>query len=262
MKSQLVILLILSSSFLDTNADEHCNNLLQQCNEYKAKCSQKTTTIRSCCDLTNLPTSKASSGVYQIKNSGDCMPSSYTSLASHVYCDMKIDGGGWVVIQRNVKDDINTFDRKWSDYEEGFGDINGNKLWYGLRALSCWTQNEEWELRIDFQFENKTWSHLYYKTFSVGSSSEEYHLNIHGLVGTTTDPFLNHDGKKFSTFDNDNDWDYRNCASVFNSGWWYNSCYLINPNNQPPTIYLNSKLYYPLKIEMKIRPQGCLGQQL
>lgn len=31
-------------------------------------------------------------------------------------------------------------------------------------------------------------------------------------------------GKRFSTFDSDNDPDYRNCASLLHGGWWYSSC--------------------------------------
>jgi len=265
MKNQLFTLLILVSSLLDTNADEHCDILLQQCNEYKTKCSlssPKTLTIKSCCDLTNLHTGKALSGVYHLMNVRDCMSPSYGAFTNDVYCDMQIDGGGWTVIQRNVKDEVSTFNRKWNDYEEGFGDINGNKLWYGLRALSCLTQTDDWELRIDFQFKNKTWSHLHYTVFSVGSASDEYPLSIGGLIGTTTDPFSTEplDGKKFSTFDNDNDWGYRNCASDLNSGWWYNDCFHINANYQPPAMVLNSKLYNLLKIEMKIRPRHCISQ--
>ena len=58
MKSQLVILLILVSSLLATNADQQCDNLLQQCNkqcnQFKTKCSPDMITIRSCCDLVSI----------------------------------------------------------------------------------------------------------------------------------------------------------------------------------------------------------------
>ena len=37
---------------------------------------------------------------------------------------MLTDGGGWVVIQRNKNDSLVNFNRKWADYEKGFGDFN------------------------------------------------------------------------------------------------------------------------------------------
>ena len=93
-------------------------------------------------------------------------------------------------------------------HEEGFGDLNGDKLWYRLKALNCFTETGQWELRIDFQFDNKTWSHLHYKQFKVGSSSAEHPLTIGGFTGITpTDPFVTSplNNMKFTTTDNDND---------------------------------------------------------
>ena len=54
---------------------------------------------------------------------------------------METSDGGWMVIQRNIKDNVEFFNKKWSDYEQGFGDLNGDKLWYGLKPLSCLTEN-------------------------------------------------------------------------------------------------------------------------
>ena len=164
---------------------------------------------------------------------------------------MDTTDGGWMVIQRNKKDGVKTFNKKWKDFEEGFGNLNGDKLWYELKALKCFTENGQWELRIDFQFVNKTWSHLHYKQFKVGSANAEYPLTIGGFTGITPeDPFVTHplNGMKFTTFDNDNDqYSGSNCASA-NGGWWHNVCFHINPNNQPPRVYLNSKIYNLLSV--------------
>ena len=169
---------------------------------------------------------------------------SFITKAIDAYCDMDTNDGGWMVIQRNKKDGVETFNKKWKDFEEGFGHLNGDKLWYGLKALNCFTENGQWKLRIDLQFENKTWSHLHYKQFKVGNTSAEYPLTIGGFTGITTDPFVTNqplNGMKFTTVDNDNDQrSGSNCAS--HDGWWHNDCSHINLNYQPPSVYLNLKI--------------------
>ena len=264
MKSQLVILLVLVSSLLATNADQQCDNLLQQCSQFKTKCSPDMITIRSCCDLVHLPRSKAPSGIYQIVSNDSCESSHYTTISIDVYCEMDTSNGGWIVVHRNIKDGKNSFrSKRWKDYEEGFGGLNDNKFWYGLKELHRFTQTGQWELRIDFQFENGTKSYLHYNTFSVGTESQEYPLTIGGFTGTTTDPFVTDplNGQRFSTFDNDNDRSSVNCAAN-SGGWWYSKCYHIAPNRQPPYVFLNSKWYNTLSMDMKIRPRDCIIQWL
>ena len=263
MKSQLVILqlILVSCSLLATNATDHqqCDKLLHHCNQFKIQCTPEMVTLKSCCDLISLPLSKAPSAVYQIMTNCSC--GSPFTAAVDVYCDMNTTDGGWMVIQRNIKDGVKTFNKTWKDYEEGFGDLNGDKLWYGLKALNCFTETGQWELRIDFQFENKTWSHLHYKQFKVGNSSAEYPLTIGGFTGITpTDPFVTHplNNMKFSTPDNDNDPHGGNCAAIHSEGWWYKSCAYIHPNYQPPFVTLKSKGYNLLSIEMKIRQHDCI----
>ena len=257
MKSQLVILLILVSSLLATNADQHCDSLLQQYVQFRNECTPAQITINSCCDLVGFLLSKAPSALYQMK----CKCGGHFTTAD-VYCDMDTGDGGWIVIQRNVKDGVNTFNRTWKEYEEGFGDLKSSKFWYGLKALHCFTQTGQWELRIDFKFDNKTWSHLHYNSFSVGSASGKYRVATAGFTGITpTDPFVTrpHNGMKFSTFDNDNDRSSNNCATS-HGGWWHNNCYHITPNRQPPLVRLSSKSYNLLSMEMKIRPRDCIIQ--
>ena len=260
MEGQLIVLhlLLVSCSLLATNATEkHCDKLLHCCNELKAQCSPDMMTLRSCCTLSGLSLSRAPSGVYQIVTNCSC--GSPFTAAVDVYCDMDTTDGGWTIIQRNIKDGVKTFNKTWKDYEEGFGDLNGDKLWYGLKALHCFTKTGQWELRVDFQFANKTWSHLHYSHFSVGSTSQGYKLNIGGFTGTTTDPFVTKplNGMEFSTVDNGIQ---KNCASTHQSGWWYNSCYRIAPNRQPPEVHLNSAWYAFLKVEMKMRQRNCISQ--
>ena len=86
------------------------------------------------------------------------------------------------VIQRNKNGSKVDFNKNWSDYEKEFGDLN-TKFWYGLSGMHCLTQRGQWEMRVDFQFANLTWSYLHYNQFKVGSANEEYILTVRGFTG-------------------------------------------------------------------------------
>ena len=238
-------LVILTLSLLLVNAnDNRCTKLIKDFNTNK--CTTSMVTIDSCCDLKNLP----ASGIFKLsKGSFD--------NSVDAYCDMTTDGGGWIVIQRNKKDSLIDFNnKKWTDYEKGFGNLT-TEFWYGLSAMHCLTQRGQWEMRVDYQENDKTWSYLHYNQFSVGSASEEYPLTVGGFTGVGTDwfnyPSRPVNGMKFSTSDNDKS--INNCAVTWKSGWWHNNCYAINLNSQPPSV--NS---YVLFGEMKIRPKDCITQ--
>ena len=218
----------------------------------------------NCCVFRENHFDQSPSGVYKMNN----WCCGRLSMAG-MYCDTTTADGGWTVIQRR-KDGSENFNRPWADYEKGFGDLNG-EFWYSLKTMNCLTQTGQWELRVDFEFPNKTRSYLHYNMFRVGSASEEYPLTIGGFSGITpTDPFntfhfLN--GMKFTTYDNDNDRWEGNCAANSNGGWWYNACWNINlnyPYNSPGStigfIKVKGKLYNLKWIEMKIRPLDCVSQ--
>ena len=177
---------------------------------------------------------------------------------ANVYCDMTTDNGGWIVIQRNRKNSQLSFTKNWREYEEGFGDLNKD-FWAGLELMHTLTQRGQWEMRVDYQKNDKTWSYLHYNQFSVGSASEEYPLTVGGFTGVGTDEFASHplNGMKFSTADNDNDQHSINCAASDDrlSGWWYKSCSWVVINRQPP--FLGG---FVLFSEMKIRPKDCITQ--
>ena len=185
-----------------------------------------------------------------------------TFATAFVYCNMTTDNGGWIVIQRNRINSQLSFDKNWKEYEEGFGDLNED-FWAGLELVHTLIQRGQWEMRVDYQKNDKTWSYLHYNQFSVGGASEEYPLTVGGFTGVGTDWFNGnyypHNGMKFSTPDNDNDgWSEGNCATSYNSGWWYNSCYHININRQPPNGNVGADNY--LFSEMKIRSKDCIIQ--
>ncbi|XP_065895666.1 fibrinogen C domain-containing protein 1-like [Dysidea avara] len=171
--------------------------------------------IRSCCCLgyNNTHFNAKSPGVYIIGNFGGVKCSN-----TRVYCDTTTGGGGWLVVQRR-KDGSVDFNRDWIDYEDGFGSLNG-EFWFGLRGMHTLTNQGQWELRIDYAFNNGT----------------------KGFDGVTTDPIAGSyslNGMKFTTRDRDNDIRRNppyNCAVHHvggnAGGWWYKSCSNIFPNHQ------------------------------
>ena len=257
-------LVILTLSLLLVSADQYCDNLLKQYYTFRSKCSPANITIDNCCDLTGFPTNATPSAVYQMKScTVPCEVSSFATVTvnnADAYCDMTTDGGGWIVIQRNKKDSAVSFNKNWNDYEKGFGDLK-TEFWYGLGMMHCLTQRGQWEMRVDYQKYDKTWSYLHYNQFSVGNSSEGYPLTVGGFTGVGDDQFVPGDagtlnGMKFSTPDHNNN---NGCAATYKSGWWYNNCYRININKQPPSEG-NSVAGNVLVTEMKIRPKDCIIQ--
>ena len=177
---------------------------------------------------------------------------------ANVYCDMTTANGGWIVIQRNRKDSSVSFIRNWKEYENGFGDLSTD-FWYGLEAIYALTKSSQWEMRVDFQTQDGTLSYIHYNQFKVGSASEEYKLTVGGFTEGHGDYFTGGsqplNGRMFSTEENDNDLWHSNCAVSFGSGWWFNQCFNINPNTQPPR-YNHPNI--ALNIEIKIRPKNCV----
>jgi len=232
-------LVILTLSLLLVNAHDELNHYTTH---------PFTVPIRSCCDLRIFPPDRVPTGVYKMRIG--------TFGTVNAYCDMNSGDGGWIVIQRNRKNSQLSFNKNWREYEEGFGDLNKD-FWAGLELIHILTQRGQWEMVVDYQFPNMTWSYYHYNQFSVGNASEEYPLTVGGFIGVGTDWLTWHNGMKFSTPDNDNDKWYHNCAASSKSGWWYNSCLRININRQPP---YEGNPPSALITEMKIRPKDCITQ--
>ena len=230
------------------------------------------TLINNCCDLgfRQSTFSEIANKPKQHKMKNMC--GNKHSTITNVYCDTVTAGGGWLVIQRRIDGSVD-FNRYWSEYEEGFGNLPDDdkdttgEFWIGLRSLHCLTSQGQWELRIDYMFPNKTKGYLSYHHFRVGPGSDDYRLSISGFSGNTTDLFsikmIN--GMKFTTRDRENDnWPDHNCAVHHAGGnvggWWYNDCSYINPNHQfnhSHSVRLNSQWYSLPFIEIKSRPLNC-----
>ncbi|XP_028315281.1 fibrinogen-like protein 1 [Gouania willdenowi] len=185
----------------------------------------------------------------QIFNSGSKSSGLYTTSPSgrssslKVYCDMS-DEGGWIVVQRRI-DGSETFNRSWTEYKVGFGDM-GAEFWLGNDNLHYITAQGNYSLRINLEDFDGNQRYAEYKDFKVADEKDQYRLSFGAYVGTAGDAlsgiskvgileWASLQGIKFSTHDQDND-NYRgNCAEEDKGGWWFNKC---------QSAHLNG-LYYP-----------------
>ncbi|KAM7343090.1 fibrinogen-like protein 1 [Cochliomyia hominivorax] len=170
---------------------------------------------RSCAEATSCT---HRSGIYQIK---------LTQMSLEpflVSCDITSHGGDWTVILRRA-DNSENFDRVWSDYVNGFGNVQGD-FFIGLDRLHAMTNyNGPQELIFLLKDKNEE-KYAKYDNFVVGHDYELYRLNHVGAYsGNAGDSFSYHLKQKFSTRDHDNDKDgKRNCAALIRTGFWYNQC--------------------------------------
>ena len=149
---------------------------------------------------------------------------------------METDGGGWTVFQRRMDGSVD-FNRNWSDYYLGFGDLTG-EFWLGLNMISLLTRTnsrETHELRVDLADYSGTQRYAKFNSFTVGPG---YTLTVGGYSGTAGDSLKYHNGMRFSTKDRDNDnCTGQNCAALQSGGWWYKCCSESNLNGK----YLDRK---------------------
>ena len=135
---------------------------------------------------------------------------------------MTTDYGGWNVIQRRVDPTVN-FDKTWSEYKQGFGSKTGN-LWEGLDVIHNLTRDGA-VLRVDMKDVNGQRWYAKYRRFKVGTTSNNYKLEISGYLGDAGDSLSYHNGMAFTTRDADHDLWHANCAKRYSGGWWYNECF-------------------------------------
>ena len=159
--------------------------------------------------------------------------------AFQAYCNMKTDGGSWLVFQR--RNDTTSFYRNWTDYVTGFGDRDGS-FWLGLEALHLMTSNksENVVLRVDITDKDGIKGFAKYQNFVVGSAAEKYKFSYDSYAGNVGDGLARSKGMKFSTPDQDNDISTDNCAIRFRGAWWHERCFDGNLNNGHPHVEHNT----------------------
>ncbi|KAE8583665.1 hypothetical protein XENTR_v10020614 [Xenopus tropicalis] len=197
---------------------------------------------------------EADSGLYTIYVNGD------QSQPMEVYCDMSVDGGGWIVFLRRT-DGSEEFYRNWKTYSAGFGNIN-NEFFMGLENLHKLTSLGQYELRVDLRDNDET-AYAVYDKFSVGDAKSRFRLKVEGYSGTAGDSMTYHNGRSFSTFDKDNDSAITNCALSYKGAFWYKNCHRVNlmgrygdTNHSQGVNWFHWKGHeYSIQFaEMKIRP--------
>ncbi|VDI46720.1 Hypothetical predicted protein, partial [Mytilus galloprovincialis] len=150
-----------------------------------------------------IQTAKDCSELQKYISQSDVYPIYPDEFEVKVYCDMTTDGGGWTIIQRRLDGSVN-FQRNWKDYENGFGNVDG-EYWLGNKHIHSLTSNDKYELRIDLTDLSNTKKYAVYKTFIIGDAASKYKLTIGEYSGNAGDQMKNHNEMKFSSTDQDND---------------------------------------------------------
>ena len=93
-----------------------------------------------------------------------------------VYCDQTTLGGGWTVFQKRQDGSVN-FYRGWSDYKNGFGNLQG-EFWLGLDKINRLTQQTRNKLRVELDDTAGKTAYAEYDSFAIASENSKYKLSI------------------------------------------------------------------------------------
>ncbi len=266
MSSKSLLLATIAAIFLFQEALGylHCSKWQQGCQKYRSKCTDSIK--RTCCDHLKQDSndSEIQSGVYTV--------TSGSFSTSEVWCDMKTNQGGWTVITRRESNKT-SFDRLYSEYEEGFGDLNGD-FWYGLRAMEALTSQESYEMQLDMYMDANSTNasaSAHYDNFKVEGS--HYNLTLGNFTGSDSEledrlrPFHNKGFVAKKTV-----LDTMTCTDRVSAGWWF-AKYCLSGENEPQGTAL-TRLYKEInwydtkmrnnvrefaKYEMKIRRKSCIS---
>ncbi|XP_077944949.1 tenascin-like isoform X4 [Gasterosteus aculeatus] len=162
---------------------------------------------------------ETSSGLHTVYVGGEQGP------PVQVYCDMTTDGGGWMVFLRRQNGKLDFF-RNWKNYTVGFGNMN-DEFWLGLSNLHKITNSGHYELRVDLRDSGES-AYAQYDRFTVAEPKTRYKVSVGSYSGTAGDSMSYHQGRPFSTYDNDNDIAVTNCALSYKGAFWYKNCHRVN----------------------------------
>ncbi|XP_054830634.1 angiopoietin-related protein 5 [Eublepharis macularius] len=183
---------------------------------------------------------KTPSGLYIIHPEGSSYP-------FEVLCEMDFRGGGWTVIQKR-SEGIVEFQKTWSDYLDGFGDLSG-EFWLGLRKVFHIVNQKtaSFMLYVGLESEDDTYAYASYDSFWLEDEACSFKIHLGRYSGNAGDAFRglkkedNQNSFPFSTFDVDNDGcvpactlgeqPIKSCSNFSEkTGWWFSQCGLANLN--------------------------------
>ncbi|KAM8718061.1 hypothetical protein ACLKA7_004721 [Drosophila subpalustris] len=154
----------------------------------------------------------------------DILIPNFSSQPFTVACDAEARGGGWTIILSRLDGSVN-FNRSWNAYKKGFGDLDG-EFFLGLDKIHALTAERNHELLVLLEDNDGDEAFEMYDAFAIGDEEEQYILHkVGNASGTAGDSLGWHRGKKFSTYDRDNDIGKGNCAVARTGGWWYGNCH-------------------------------------
>ncbi|XP_060081812.1 SCO-spondin-like, partial [Ylistrum balloti] len=196
-----------------TRSCSHFNGTCEGISREERNCSRGLCT--GCAELYN--GGHRTSGVYTIA------PSAHQPL--NVVCNMT-DGGGWTVLQHRLHGSV-SFNRSWTDYVTGFGDLRGD-FWLGLEYIHELT-TQGVHVVIDMIGKQGSSIRYSYDHFEVKNATTSYELlvaNDNSVNCTSYSRLMYNNGSKFSTPDKPG---IHGCSS-HGSGWWFNECSYFNIN--------------------------------
>ncbi|XP_072107224.1 angiopoietin-2a isoform X1 [Mobula birostris] len=152
-----------------------------------------------------------------------------TTQPIKAFCEMKVHGGGWTVIQRR-QDGKTDFQRTWREYKMGFGDPTGEH-WLGNEFVYQLTNQKNYVLRIQMRDWEANEAFSLYNQFYLDNESQKYRIHLKGYSGTAGKiSSLSQMGNSFSTKDSDNDKCLCKCSQMASGGWWFDACGPSNLN--------------------------------
>ncbi|KAI9544754.1 hypothetical protein NQZ68_001632 [Dissostichus eleginoides] len=184
------------------------------------------------------------------------------------FCDMETDGGGWLVLQRRNTGKLD-FMKRWKQCIAGFGNLT-EEFWIGLDKIYELTNTPtQYELRVELGLGAER-AYAVYDDFKIATVKQKFRLTIGKYSGTAGDAMTYHQGRPWTTIDNDNDIALGNCALTHRGAWWYKNCHLANLNGRwGDSRHSLGVNWEPWKghlvsldfTEMKIRPLGAMSSR-
>jgi len=203
---------------------------------------------------------QTTSGVYRIQPDMNMEP-------YMVYCDMDTDGGRWTTVLKRDGTTAIDFDVTYNEYVAGFGDPE-SEYFLGLEKFYRLFKAGNTIVRFDMTDFLGEAAHAVFTRFQIEDASKNYKLKtVGGYSGSAGNALHFSKGMEFSTRNNDNDVDKKNCAAKIGGGGWFKSgvCaranifgqYFSSPITRPNTgMYWASfkgTSYSLATMEMKVR---------